>query len=170
MRRLIIAIAFIAAIGSQVPANGYQTNEDPAVRPQIVSIQAVKERVRERIRDRLHDWFDAKLAALTAVEPVVATEPTYQATGLPSCSGAVLSASQMASYARGAGFPDYIIPTMLNIACRESRWDPNAINASSGACGTYQIYPAMPGCTDPATNAAYAYSKWKASGLSPWAM
>jgi hypothetical protein len=175
LRRTIIAIAFIAAIGSQVPASGFQTDEGATVRPEVVNIQAVKERVRERVRERFGDWYAEKIAALLEPEPVALAEPSvstptisYPSTGLPSCSGAVLSASQMASYARGAGFPDYIIPTMLTIACRESRWDPNAVNASSGATGLWQLYPGGTQYLDPAANAAAAYAKWKASGLSPW--
>lgn len=88
----------------------------------------------------------------------------------PTYSGGVLSASQVASYARGAGFPESVIPTMVAIAYRESRFNPGAINSSSGACGLWQIYPAQPGCTNPASNAAMAYAKYRASGLSPWSL
>lgn len=91
----------------------------------------------------------------------------------PSSSGGCLSDGQIASYARAAGFPESVISTMVYIAAHrngtgESGGCPGAINPSSGACGLWQIYPAQPGCTDPATNAALAYEKYKASGLSPW--
>lgn len=96
-------------------------------------------------------------------------------------TGGVLSAQQVASYARGAGFPEYVIPTMVSIAYRESRFDPGAVNgggpAYSGgpACGLWQLYE-CPGsyATDPAVNAALAYQKFVAAelaggtGLEPW--
>jgi len=79
-----------------------------------------------------------------------------------------LSAEQVAAFARGAGFPDWAIDEMVYYASRESGFMPGAINSSSGACGLWQIYPAQPGCTDPAANAAMAYAKFKASGFAPW--
>lgn len=83
-------------------------------------------------------------------------------------SSGVLSAAQVASFAREAGFPESVIPTMVGFAYRESRFNPAAINATSGACGLWQIFPAQPGCTNPAANAAMAYAKYRAAGLSPW--
>lgn len=163
MKRVIIAVAFVAAVATQAPATGIQTTyKGSHVTVQAVDVKAIKERVRERVRARWRSWFDEKLAALTAPVPEPVTEP------MPSYSGGVLSAEQVASYARGAGFPESVIPTMVSIAARESGFDPGAINASSGACGLWQIYPAQPGCTDPATNAAMAFAKYQASGLAPW--
>lgn len=82
-----------------------------------------------------------------------------------------LSEGQVAAYARAAGFPDDVIDTMVAIAYRESRWDPEAINAASGACGLMQLYP-CPGAyaLDPATNMKLAYAKYRASGLAPWGL
>jgi soluble lytic murein transglycosylase-like protein len=169
MKRLIIAIAFIAAIGSQVPASGFQIDEGATVRPEVANIQAIKERVRERVRERFGDWYAEKIAALLEPEPVVLAEPSVSTpTTYPA---GVLSAEEVASYARGAGFPESVIETMVAIAYRESRFNPNAVNSSSGACGLWQIYP-CPGseALDPARNAALAYSKYQSSGLSPWGM
>lgn len=91
----------------------------------------------------------------------------------PSIGGGVgaLTSAQVASYARGAGFPESVIPTMVSIAYRESNWIPTAVNLSSGACGLWQLYP-CPGIAylEPARNAAGAYAKYQASGLSPWGM
>jgi hypothetical protein len=183
MRRLIIAIAFIAAIGSQVPASGFQTDEDVAVRPQVANIQAVKERVRERVRDRLHDWFDAKLTALTAPEPVVAepVSPTYDTAS--SGGGVVISEAEAASYLRAAGFPEGVIPTMVDIGHRESGLCATAVYGygcdgadhfynGGPACSWLQLYECPgPSAMDPAVAAQYAYAKYKAAGysLSPWA-
>jgi len=76
---------------------------------------------------------------------------------------------RVAAYARSAGFPAHMVPTMVSIAFRESRWDAHAVNRSSGACGLWQLYPCPgEGALDPAANAAGAYAKWKEAGLAPW--
>jgi hypothetical protein len=87
----------------------------------------------------------------------------------------VLSAAEVAGYLRGAGFPESVIPTMVAIAFRESRFDPNAVNgggeavAGGSACGLFQLYECPgPQALDPATNAALAFEKYQASGLAPW--
>lgn len=81
-----------------------------------------------------------------------------------------LTAEQVAGYARGAGFPEYTIATMVGYAARESGFNAHAINLSSGACGLWQLYPCYGGIAwlDPAANAAGAYQKWLASGFAPW--
>jgi hypothetical protein len=93
--------------------------------------------------------------------------PTYHA--YPE-TGGCLSEAEVASYASGVGFPESIVPTMVSIAARESGLCAGAINPISGACGLWHIYP-CPGsdALDPARNAALAYMKYEASGLSPWA-
>ena len=123
-------------------------------------------RLREHRRDvRAHKAHLRHLAAQEAAP--VAPVATY--------SGGCLTSDQVAAYARGAGFPESAIPTMVAYAYRESHFCPGAINQTSGACGLWQIWPAQPGCTDPATNAAQAYAKYSAptagggiAGFSPW--
>jgi len=108
----------------------------------------------------------AREAAEAAAEPATTAAPAP----IPSYSGGVLSSTQVANYARGAGFPENLISTMVAIAWRESRFNPGAVNSTSGACGLWQMYP-CPGnhALDPATNAAMAYAKYDAAGgLSPW--
>jgi hypothetical protein len=104
----------------------------------------------------------------------LAPKPTPVPNSVPDILGGgayQLTADQVAKYARGAGFPESIIPTMVAIAARESAYNAHAVNLSSGACGLYQIYP-CPGlqALDPATNSALAYAKYQASGLQPWGM
>jgi hypothetical protein len=120
----------------------------------------------EQRRNYLHRF----IAELRNPTPSRALTPSSTAPTSSSSSyvGGVLSSSQVAAYARGAGFPESAIPTMVAYAYRESHFDPNAINASSGACGIWQIWPAQPGCTNPATNAALAFQKYQASGFAPW--
>src|SRR5438552_7944915 len=59
-----------------------------------------------------------------------------------------LTAAQVASYARAAGFPSWAIPQMVAYAYRESHFNAHAINLSRGACGLYQPYP-CPGLSAP---------------------
>lgn len=126
-------------------------------------------RLREHRRDvRAHKAHLRHLAAQEAQEAApVAPVATY--------SGGCLSDAQIAAYARGAGFPESVIPDMVYIAAHrngsgESGGCPWKINPESGACGLWQIYPAQPGCTDPAANAAMAYEKYQDRGLSPWSV
>jgi len=118
-------------------------------------------RLREHRRDvRAHKAHLRHLAAQEAQETApVAPVATY--------SGGCLTSDQVAAYARSAGFPESAIPTMVAYAYRESHFCPGAVNPS-GACGLWQIYPAQPGCTDPATNAAQAFAKYQSAGFSPW--
>jgi len=112
----------------------------------------------------------AEAAAAEAAAEAAASTPTPSTSNYSSYTGGVLTAEQVASYARSAGFPEYIIPTMVSIAYRESRFNPGAVNSSSGACGLWQLYP-CPGAwaLTPSGNAAGAYEKYKAAGgLSPW--
>src|SRR5439155_10685572 len=86
-----------------------------------------------------------------------------------------LTATQVASYARAAGFPESVIPTMVAIAWRESNWCPTAVYgygcageghayAGGPSCGLWQLYPCPgPSYLDPAINAAGAYAKYVAS-------
>lgn len=172
MKRLLIAIAAVAAIGlAQAPATGNQTNKDSYVTTQIVNVGEIRENIRGRIRERLQDWYRKQVVALEPValipEPIASVAPAPE-TSYPS---GVLSAAEVASYARAAGFPESVIDELVAIAYRESRFNPGAINASSGACGLWQLYPCPgPDALDPARNAALAYSKYQSSGLSPWAM
>jgi hypothetical protein len=109
--------------------------------------------------------------ALLQQEGVLAPSPAPAAlpTGAQGGGTYWLTASQVAGYVRGAGFPESVVSTMVAIAFRESRWNAHAINLTSGACGLFQIYK-CPGINalDPAVNAALAYAKYQASGLSPW--
>ena len=189
IRLALAASLFTTGIAWSGTAEGFQTDEEGAtVRSAVVDVQRAKERVRERVRERLREWYDDQLAALTPEpvtvvepEPVTPAEPQSPSYGTSSTSWQ-LSEAEVASYVRGAGFPESVVSTMVAIAQRESNLCPTAVygygcagtgHAVSGgpACGLFQIYP-CPGADalDPARNAALAYSKYKSSGLSPWAM
>jgi hypothetical protein len=101
-----------------------------------------------------------------------------------SYPASVLTSSQVGSYARRAGFPESLIPSMVAIAYHESTFCPSAVNgqgcygtakAGGSACGLWQLFP-CPGPTylDPMANAWGARSKCLGaiaaggSCLDPW--
>lgn len=165
MKRLL-AVAMIATLA----LGGVATNSMASKAPQTV--QRLERRVawQERHIEKLNNRRDHLHHYIRHLRKAFHHAGTTATTSTRSYSGGVLSAAQVASYARGAGFPESVIPTMVSIAYRESRFNPGAINSSSGACGLWQIYPAQSGCTNPVANAAMAYAKYRASGLSPWGL
>jgi hypothetical protein len=164
-----LTLAALLAMGTawwQVPTDSDTTAE---VRATFVA------RLREHRRDvREHKAELAELRRLAEQAAAAAAAAEAALDAVPaSSSGGCLSDAQIAAYARGAGFPESVIPTMVYIAAHrngtgESGGCPGAINPSSGACGLWQIYPPQYGCTDPAQNAAMAFAKYQAAGLSPW--
>lgn len=82
-----------------------------------------------------------------------------------------LTDSQIASYARGAGFTPDQVPTMVAIALAESGGDTNAHNPS-GAEGLWQVMWSLHGFTgnpyDPATNASAAKKVFDSQGYHAW--
>jgi len=154
---------------------------DDAVAPHAAEIFATaRVRIARRVQHRHDEWIEAKRdrrrrirerrEAAEAVEAAAAptAAPTVAGSFGDLCAGGALSAEQVAGYAAGAGFPSWTLPTMVGFADRESGCNPTAINATSGACGLWQIYPAQPGCTDPAANAAMAFDKFTDDGYGPW--
>lgn len=123
---------------------------------------------------------EAAAAAATPDPAPSSSSPTYST----SSEGGRLSDAQVASYLRGAGFPETAIDRMIYYAHRESGNCPTAVNgllgcpsygaaaaalADGSACGLWQIYTCPgPDALDPARNAALAYSKYQSSGFSPW--
>jgi hypothetical protein len=98
-----------------------------------------------------------------------------QAFGDALAGRATLTARQVADLARQVGFTGAQVPAMVAIAYRESRWQPGAVNAESGATGLWQIYPGGEALKDPLANATAARRKFLASqaagysGYRPWA-
>jgi hypothetical protein len=161
-------ITFILALvlTSQVTsAQAYPTE----VRMKKLEWLAERNEWREQVRQtraRLRAAWKAESAA-AARDSLVSEVPSVPSASVAGC----LTASQVAAYARDAGFPEGLIDKMVAIAYRESHYCPGAVNSSSGACGLWQMYP-CPGthALDPATNAAMAYAKYVGSGydLDPW--
>lgn len=122
-----------------------------------------------RRRDYLKSYIRHLRKRINAPVSTASNSGSRRSSSTASYPSGVLSASQVASYARGAGFPESVIPTMVAFAYRESRFNPGAINSSSGACGLWQLYPCPgPSALSPSVNASLAYQKYRASGLSPW--
>lgn len=87
-----------------------------------------------------------------------------------------LTASEIATVARNAGFPESEIDTAVAVAFAESSGNPKARNAS-GATGLWQIlvkaHPDLAAkydLTDADQNGKAAYAVWKAAGnkWTPW--
>lgn len=129
---------------------------------------------------RVAAFLAAQAAARATPDPAPAPSPapTYSS----SSASWQLSAAEVASYARGAGFPESAIERMVYYAQRESNFCPTAVNgygcagtghaiAGGPACGLWQIYECPgPDALDPARNAALAYAKFVGAGysFSPW--
>lgn len=88
----------------------------------------------------------------------------------------ILSASQIADYARRAGFPESLIPTMTAISLAESGGNPSSrlFTSREDSRGLWQInikaHPefAAYDLTNPQANADAAYAVWKKQGLNAW--
>lgn len=97
-------------------------------------------------------------------------------------TGGILSPSQIAQYAAQAGFTGSNLVIAVAIALGESSGDPSAhgdrtIGSGAGSWGLWQIYldahPEYQGVdlTDPATNAAAAFSIFSARGnFTDWSV
>lgn len=160
------ALALLLALGAGITMNLHNAN---ALQTEV-NVQGITRmderrawtRHVARVQQRLRERTAARLEARATEAPASAV-PTYD------YGDGVISAEGVAQYARMAGFPESVIPTMVAIAWRESRFNPGAVNPFSGACGLWQMYPCPgPEALFPATNAAMAYAKYQASGLAPW--
>lgn len=109
--------------------------------------------------------------------------PTPSPAPAPVSTGSLyLTADQVASYARQAGFPSWAISTMVGYAARESNFCPTAVYpghcgepsyayAGGPACGLWQLFRCPgPQALNPLVNAELAYVKFHAAGdsFSPW--
>lgn len=152
-------------------------------------VQARAERERQhRIEVRQARREAAREAAALEQEQEEASTVAAPVVGSGSSSGGYLSAEQVGSYARAAGFPEEVVPIMVDIAVNhESGGCPTAVNGLIGcpsyadaaallassinhACGLWQIYPCYGGAAllNPAANAAAAYEKYQSGGLGHW--
>lgn len=137
---------------------------------------------RRRIRERREAAAAAAEAAAEAAAPTPTPAPTPTASYSTTSTGWTMSEAEAASYLRVAGFPETVIPEMVEIEKRESNLCPTAVYgygcageghayAGGPACGAAQLFPCPgPEALDPAINAQYAYAKYQASGLAPWGM
>ena len=121
MKLVLITAAFMAIMPT---ATALQTEVDP--------------QTMEWKRKGLARWEHKKDRMEAEAAERAAAEEAEQAPVTASYPSGVLSAAQVAAYARGAGFPESVISTMVAIAYRESRFNPGAVNSSSGACGLWQ--------------------------------
>lgn len=182
LRKYLTTAALVVAMLLPGTAHGFQTGVDSQEvhykRRAAVQRQEWLERVERRKARERREAAQEAAAAEAAAQAEAAAEPSYPSGG----SAGALSADAVASLARGAGFPENLISTMVAIAYRESTYCPTAVNGygcagvghavpGGPACGLWQMYPCPgPHALDPATNAAMAYAKYVGAGhsLSPW--
>jgi len=168
--RILVAASLAGLVGLGIASQATADPADATMARQVIHLQQRVHHLEQR-RTYLHHFIHRLRAARAAhVTTAYTNSPSKtQNTGSSYPSG-VLSSAEVASFARGAGFPESAVPTMVAYAYRESHFDPRAINSSSGACGLWQLYPCYGGSSwlDPATNAHFAYLKYRASGFAPW--
>ncbi len=113
-----------------------------------------------------------------------ATEPDVGETGAEEAalvSGRLLSAKEIATLLRNAGFPSSEIGPMVCTAKWESAWRDRSTNKNRNGSTDYGLFQINSihlhdsGCPttasalfDPATNARCAYSIWKRQGRNAW--
>lgn len=113
------------------------------------------------------------LEQLPEPTPEPTPEPAQQAAARPAAPPMYTGGGSPAEWMAAAGIPESEWGYVDAIVSRESGWNPNATNASSGACGLVQAYPCskVPGNGyDPVDNlrwgAGYAagrYGGWAAA-------
>ena len=90
--------------------------------------------------------------------------PTPSPTATPQPTATPAPEYSNACQAAAAAYP-WDLDEAFYIIYRESGGDPWAVNASSGACGCFQMLACV-GLGDPEANAAAAYQKWLDGGGS----
>ncbi len=81
----------------------------------------------------------------------------------------VVTPEQAVGFLKNAGATQGEAAQLLSVIPGESGWNAAAVNASSGACGLWQIFPPEPGCDNPAQAAVIALRKLRTQGLGAWA-
>src|SRR5262245_54893581 len=114
--KIVLAAAILLATAA--PASAHQTEvTQKQMRWKRAGLIEWNREVARRERQRL--------AAIEAAEVESAEPDATQAA--PTFNPGALSAEQIASYLRGAGFPESVISTMVSIIYRESGGCPTAV-------------------------------------------
>lgn len=172
MRAVLFLILATGVVLMTNPATAFQTEVES--REMFFKRRGLIRWNRQVIREAEEAAERARQEALNQPDPV---EESASVPSTPAVSFGCLSSEQVASYARGAGFPESAVPTMVHIVMdHESGGCPGAVNgggsayAGGPACGLTQLYPCPgPEALNPATNMAYAFQKYQAAGgFSPW--
>lgn len=104
--------------------------------------EAFQERIHQQFVPTHTEALDIHLDAATAEELAPEPEPEPQAAS-PAAPTALFytGGGAPAEWMAAAGIPESDWGYVDYIATRESGWNPNATNPSSGACGLIQAYP-----------------------------
>ena len=162
MRGVLAAVAVAAFFGTAVVA--------PLSLPTIALAD-------EEFYERIHQQFvpeanelmlDVSVSSLEHIpEPEPEPVPVVEASARPAAPLLYTGGGSPAEWMAAAGIPESEWGYVDAIVRRESGWNPNATNASSGACGLVQALPCskVPGNGyDPVANlmwgSAYAVSRY----------
>lgn len=123
------------------------------------------ERINQKFVPAAVETLDIHLE-VAPVEQLPPPEPEPEPTPTPAAAPAVAAAPLLytgggspAEWMAAAGIPESDWGYVDYIATRESGWNPNATNASSGACGLIQAHPCSKvpgGGYDPVANLTWA--------------
>ncbi|MBL5973282.1 MAG: hypothetical protein D3X82_05800 [Candidatus Leucobacter sulfamidivorax] len=136
----------------------------PFAVPQATADQEFYERIHQEFVPDPADFepFELEVAPLEKLpdpEPVVVPEAAPVAAAAPAAPPRYTGGGSPAEWMAAAGIPESDWGYVDAIVSRESGWNPNATNASSGACGLVQALPCskVPGSGyDPVDNLRWA--------------
>jgi len=169
------------------PAVAIQLSEVRAPTPPDLSIEMIQAAVAAQDESNRQAALDAFLAAMDAFLRSLTPPPppaTHKVSGGWQGCHAPMTADpdEMRAIVIRAAEQVGVDPAKLvRIPPRESGWNPDTQNCSSGACGLFQHLPSYwPGraeeiglpeadCRDPWANALAAAMLFKRAGYSPWA-
>jgi soluble lytic murein transglycosylase-like protein len=138
-RGVLAAGATVLLVGGAVVA--------PFAVPQAVADQEFYERIHQEFVPDPADFepFELEIAPLEKLpepEPVVEPEPAQvAAVAVAAAPPKYTGGGSPAEWMAAAGIPESEWGYVDAIVSRESGWNPNATNASSGACGLVQALP-----------------------------
>lgn len=110
---------------------------DAVIAPQLVKVQQVEEQRQAEAKAEADR--QAKLAAIVRVSPTPAPSVLPTPPSVVYASSDVISLGQ--SMAASRGWTGVQWDALYHLFMRESGWNPNARNGSSGACGIPQALP-----------------------------
>lgn len=160
MRGSVAATAIVLLVGGAVVA--------PFSVPSATAEQEFYERIHQQFVPDVSDFpeFELPVEPIEKLpepepepEPVITAAPNIAVAAAPAAPPRYSGGGSPAEWMAAAGIPESEWGYVDAIVQRESGWNPNATNASSGACGLVQALPCskVPGNGyDPVANLSWA--------------